>query len=83
MTGISRAVQVVGSSNKHAMSHAGCSGDPGQQAILRWTRMRPGQPVKHLSSKTIVVACRLGKDQYVPQDQQTPHPDEPGRGGPA
>ncbi|CAK9880105.1 unnamed protein product [Sphagnum jensenii] len=76
-------MQVVGSSNKHAMSHAGCSGDPGQQAILKWTRMRPRQPVRRPGSKTIVAACRLGRDQYVPQDQQAPHPDEPDRGGPA
>ncbi|CAK9206167.1 unnamed protein product [Sphagnum troendelagicum] len=76
-------MQVVGSSNKHAMSHAGCSGNLGQQAILGWTRMRPGQLVKRLGSKMIVAACRLGRDQYVPQDQQAPHPNEPGRGGPA
>jgi hypothetical protein len=59
------------------MSHAGCSGDPGQQAILGWTQMQPGQPVRRLGSKTIVAVCRLGKDQYVPQDQQAPHPDKP------
>ncbi len=39
--------------------------------------MQPGQPVRRLGSKTIVAVCRLGKDQYVPQDQQAPHPDKP------
>jgi len=83
VAGISRAMQVVGSLNKHAMSQAGSSGNPGQQAILGWTRMRPGQPVRRPGSKTIIAACRLGRDQYVPQDQQAPHLDEPDRHGPA
>ncbi len=31
---------------------------------------------------SLIVPHSLGRDQYVPQDQQAPHPDEPGRGGP-